>query len=58
MICLQTFRNNRIGEKLAYFLRNLLTWELLELRMRNFEGIVFIWTQTYSEIFKSALVYL
>ena len=57
MICLQTFRNNRIGEKLAYFL-NLLTWELLELRMRNFEGIVFIWTQTYSEIFKSALVYL
>ena len=26
--------------------------------MRNFQGIVFIWTQTYSEMFKSALVYL
>ena len=26
--------------------------------MRNFQGIVFIWTQTYTEIFKSALVYL
>ena len=26
--------------------------------MWNFQGIVFIWTQAYSEIFKSALVYL
>ena len=26
--------------------------------MRNFQGIVFIWTRTYSEIFKSGLVYL
>ena len=26
--------------------------------MRNFQGIVFIRTQTYTEIFKSALVYL
>ena len=26
--------------------------------MRNFQGIVFKWTQTYTEIFKSALVYL
>ena len=26
--------------------------------MRNFQGIVFIWTQTFREIFKSALVYL
>ena len=26
--------------------------------MRNFQGIVFIWTQTYKKIFKSALVYL
>ena len=27
-------------------------------RMRIFQGIVFIWTQEYSEIFKSALVHL
>ena len=26
--------------------------------MQNFQGIVFIWTQTYREIFKSALMYL
>ena len=26
--------------------------------MRNLQGIGFIWTQTYREIFKSALVYL
>ena len=26
--------------------------------MRDFQGIVFIWTQIYREIFKSALVYL
>ena len=24
--------------------------------MQNFQGIVFIWTRTYSEIFRSALV--
>ena len=27
------------------------------LRMRDFQGIVFIWKQTNREIFKSALVY-
>ena len=32
--------------------------EFLGLRMRNFQGIAFIWTQTYREICKSALVYL
>ena len=26
--------------------------------MQNFQGIVFIWTQTYGKIFQSALVYL
>ena len=26
--------------------------------MRNFQGIIFIWTRTYKEIFKSILVYL
>ena len=34
------------------------TREFLALRMRNFQGIVFIRTQTYREIFESALVYL
>ena len=35
-----------------------ITQKFLGLRMGNFQGIVFIWTQTYREIFKSALVYL
>ena len=35
-----------------------LTRELLGLRMRNFQGGIFIWTRTYREIFKSASVYL
>ena len=26
--------------------------------MQKFHGIIFVWTQTYREIFKSALVYL
>ena len=30
-----------------------ITREFLRLRMRNFQGIAFIWTQTYWEIFKS-----
>ena len=34
-----------------------MTRDFLGLRMRNFQGIVFIWTQTYSKTFKSALVY-
>ena len=45
-VCLQTFRNNRICKKLAYYLRNLklhrqLTREFLVLRMRNFQAFVF-----------------
>ena len=47
-ICKQTFCK----------LYGFITWEFLELRMRNFPGIIFIWKQTYREIFKSALVYL
>ena len=35
-----------------------ITREFLVLRMRNFQGIAFVWTQTYSEILKSALVQL
>ena len=38
--------------------KHIKTREFLGLRMRNFQGIVFISTRTYSEIFKSALVYL
>ena len=41
-----------------YKVHGQITKEFFELRMRNFQGIVFIWTQTYAEIFKSALVYL
>ena len=57
-VCLKTFRNKLICQKLSFFLRNLQTREFLGSRMRNFQGIDFIWTQTYREIFKSALVYL
>ena len=35
-----------------------MTRDLLGLRMRNFQGMVFKWNRTYGEIFKSALVYL
>ena len=35
-----------------------LTRQFLELRMRNFQGVNFMLTRTYREIFKSALVYL
>ena len=41
-----------------YELQRKITREFLGLRMRNFQGSVFIWIQTYREIFKSALVYL
>ena len=41
-----------------YKLHEQITREFLVLRMRNFQGIVFIWPQRYREIFKSALVYL
>ena len=34
------------------------TREFLGLRMRNFQGIIFILIRTNREIFKSALVYL
>ena len=35
-----------------------ITREFLRLRIKNFQGITFILTRTYGEIFKSALVYL
>ena len=41
-----------------YKLRGDKTREFLGLRMRNLQDTVFTWTQTYWEIFKSALVYL
>ena len=34
-----------------------ITREFLGLRMRNFQGIVFLWTQTFRETLESALVY-
>ena len=48
--------------KVAYVLRKIqtsrVTRELLGLRMQNFQGIIFIRTHIYREIFKSALGYL
>ena len=41
----------------TYKLHGQITPEILGLRMRKFRCIVFIWTQTYREIFKPALVY-
>ena len=43
-VCKQTFRK----------FYGYITREFLGLRMRNFQGIIFIWTQAYREIFKSA----
>ena len=41
-----------------YELYGQITREFLVFRMRNFQGIIFLSTQTYGEIFKSALAYL
>ena len=41
-----------------YKLHGQISEEFFGLRMLNFQGIVFIWTQTNREIFKFALVYL
>ena len=47
-VCKQKFRK----------LYGYITREFLEIRMRNFQGIIFVWTRAYKEIFKSALLYL
>ena len=62
-VCLQTYRNNRICYKVAYFLRKIQNTrvnnsKILRIKDAKFQVMIFIWTQTYSEIFKSALVYL
>ena len=41
-----------------YKLHGQVTRGFLGPRMANFQGIASIWTQTYREIFKPALVYL
>ena len=40
-----------------YKLHGQITWEFLGIIKRNFQGVVFAWTQTYRVIFKSTLVY-
>ena len=40
-----------------YELYGKITREHLGLRMRNFQGVIFIWIRANREIFKSALVY-
>ena len=62
-VCVQTFRNNRICYKLAYFLRNLQTWKvnisrIHRIKSPKFSGYCFYMNTTYREIFKFALVYL
>ena len=62
-VCLQTFRNNRVCSKLAYFLRNLLNswkilWEFMGFRIWNFQSIFFIWTQTQYRDYQICIVYL
>ena len=47
-ICKQTFRK-RHGKTIQ---------EFLGYRMRNSQGVIFIWTRTYKDIFKPALEYL
>ena len=45
-VCKQTFR-----KFYGYIAR-----EFLRIKIRNFQGIIFVWTRTYWEILKSALV--
>ena len=48
----------KINLQEIYKLHEQINWEFLGLRMRNFQSFIFIWIQTYSEVFESALVYL
>ena len=51
-VCLQTYRNSRVHQKVAYFFSKIHTstiWEFLGLRMRNLQGIISIWAWTYRE---------
>ena len=62
-VCLQIFWTieyvkNQPTFSEIYKLHGQITQELLELWMRNSQGIDFVWTQTYTGIFKSVLVYL
>ena len=62
-VCLQVYRNIRIGQKVAYVLRKIQTSRVGNLRIfrinnAKFQGIVFMWTGTNSEILKYTLVYL
>ena len=52
------YKHSETIEYFKNYIPNFLTWEFLELRMQNFQFIVFIWTQMYRENFKSTLVYL
>ena len=44
--------------KKKYKLHGETTPEFIGLNMPNFQGTLFTWSRTYSEIFKPALVYL
>ena len=56
-------RENKHVKKLPTFYKNYklhgwVTREFLGIRIQNFHGIIFIWIQTYGDIFKSAWVYI
>ena len=62
-VCLQTYRNNRIRQKVAYFLRKIQTlWvnnsRILRIKNAKFSGFCFYMNTNVREIFKPALVYL
>ena len=62
-VCLQTFGNNRICQKLAYFLKNLQTSRadysrILRIKNVKFSGYCFHMNTNIEGDFKSALVNL
>ena len=58
MMTLQFNRSEGIFFSILQQLHGQITREFLVFKMRNFQDIVFIRTQTYGEISKCALVYL
>ena len=53
-----------INQLIGFYMKETLSFNViihqktLELRIQNFQGMIFIWTRTYSEVFQSALVYI
>ena len=56
-VCLWAFWNDRVCWGLAYFSMGLRASRGVRVENAKFSGFVSIWTKTYIETFKSALVY-